>query len=253
MRPRRGELVVALLACLSAGVAHARLSFPSVTERALGVGGTDVAHAHGSASRSYAEVADAELFGIAGLRATGVRAGVRAGPFPVGVAAMQIAAPVGAQTRVSADAGYEAGGWSAAVRVGIERLALDAGASDAAIVAGVASRVTLGPVTSIAEVESIGAGETREIWIRFATVARAGRVADIVTSARVTAPGSMALGVGMRAALHPALALLAGYDDGTETLSAGVAIAVRRWELSAGVFRHAVLGLSQSVSLAWSR
>jgi len=254
VRAARREVIAALVTCLTAGVAQARVLFPSVTERALGVGPAAVRDpTPGNAPQMCIEVADAELFGIAGLRASGARGTVRTGPCRVGVEITQIAAPVGSQTRVAADIGYASPSrWSAALRVGTERLVLDGVDGEAAVVAGVLSSADLGPATVLAEVESIGDGDAREIWMRLATVARAGTIARIVTSARVATPGGAALGVGVRAVLHPALSLLAGYDDGAETLSAGVAVAVRRWELSAGVFRHAVLGLSQSVSLVGS-
>ena len=60
-------------------------------------------------------------------------------------------------------------------------------------------------------------------------------------------------GIAAVARLHRSLALLAGYDDGSESARAGVVIDWRGVELATGVFQHPVLGMSQAVSIACFR
>src|SRR5262249_26581714 len=108
------------------------------------------------------EVADAELYGIEGLRTNGVRASgaVRAFFFTGSVSTVD--ARVGSHARAVAEAGYSLRHrWQGSVRAGIERLTLDGNPELTTRIAGMASRVDVGRVSAIADIDLVdtpGAG-----------------------------------------------------------------------------------------------
>jgi hypothetical protein len=255
VRARRSEARLAVIVlALAAAPARAQVPFPSVVDRVIGVrldaSRTLVADADPGARL---ECGDMELFGVAGLRLSGARARVRVGGLPAGVELCRLGAPVGSHTRVTGTLGYAAARWHGALRAGVESLALAGAPGESAVVTGLVCGLTLARASLFADVESVADAGGRANYL---TVAVAGRVADraiVLTSMRYDGPGALAAGVAALVPVHRALSLLAGYDDGTETARAGAVIAAGRWSLATGAFRHAVLGMSQgvSVSVTW--
>lgn len=242
---------------VAARAASAGLVFPSVVERVIGTR-IDIAPVREALSDTTAhlraEVADAELYGIEGLRTSGVRASGAVRAFFVTGTLTEISALVGAQQRVVMEAGYQLGRrWQGAVRAGRERLSLDDNPALTTNVAGVASRVDVGRMTTVADIEAMDVdGAGYETSLSLGVRVRAG-AAQLIGSMRIDGDRFVGAGVGAVARLHRTLALLAGYDDGSESMRAGVVIDWRGVELATGVFQHPVLGMSQAVSIACFR
>lgn len=250
-------LSVAVRTLLLARAASAGLVFPSVVERVIGTR-VDMAPVREALSDTTAhvrvEVADAELYGIEGLRTNGVRAAgaVRAVFFTASVSAID--APVGSQARVVFEAGYLLRRrWQACVRVGTERLSLDGTADLTTRITGLASRVDAGRVTVLADLEATDVtGPGYETSLSLAVRVHAGP-AQLIGSTRIDGDRYVGAGIVALARLHRSLALMAGYDDASESMRAGVVIDWRGMELATGVFEHPVLGMSQAVSVACFR
>ncbi|HEX5131039.1 MAG TPA: hypothetical protein VFX92_00980 [Candidatus Krumholzibacteria bacterium] len=231
--------------------ASAQVAFPSVEERVLGVRG-DGAGMHGGpdGGRARIEFGDMELFGIAGLRISGARLFTAVRGVPVGAELARLGSPVGAQQRACGSIGWRGDRWRASLRAGVESLALRGAATESSPVIGLASAADVGSLSLSADVETIAGGGDRAWLLALAMTGRIGARASVVTSLRYDGPGALALGVAAIAPLHSRLSLLAGYDDGTETLRVAAVIATGRWRVASGVFRHPVLGQSQGLSLA---
>jgi hypothetical protein len=231
--------------------------FPSVVERVIGTR-IDMAPVREALSDTTArirvEVADAELYGIEGLRTSGVRASGAVRAFFVTGSLETIDAPVGSQSRALLEAGYGLRHrWQGGVRAGIERLSLDDNPDVTFHVAGLTSRVDAGHVSTIADVELLDTpGARYESSLALAVRVRAG-AAQLIGHVRIDGDRFVGAGVGAVARLHRSLALLAGYDDGSESMRAGVVIDWHGVELATGVFQHPVLGMSQAVSIACFR
>jgi hypothetical protein len=242
---------------VAARAASAGLVFPSVVERVIGTR-IDLAPERAALSDTTAharvEVADAELYGIEGLRTSGVRAsGAVRAVFLTGTMTT-IDAPVGSEARMIVEAGYALRHrWQACVRAGVERLALDGNLGVSTHVAGVASRVDVGRASMIADLDladTRGAGY--ETSLSLGVRVRASP-AQLIGSVRIDGDRYLGAGIALFVRLHQSLALLAGYDDGSESMRAGVAIDWRGFEVATGVFEHPVLGMSQAVSVACFR
>jgi hypothetical protein len=242
---------------LLARAASAGLVFPSVVERVIGAR-MDVAPGREALSDTTAhvraEVADAELYGIEGLRTNGIRAAgaVRAVFFTGSVAT--VTAPVGSQARVVIEAGYVLRHrCQAAVRAGVECLELDGVSTLTTRVAGVASRVDAGRVSVVADLDlhdTYGAGYETSLSLGSRVH---GGPAQLIGTIRIDGDRYVGAGVALFVRLNRSLALLAGYDDGTESMRAGLVIDVRGVEVATGVFEHPVLGMSQTMSIACFR
>ncbi len=241
-------IFVVALTC-GARTVSAQITFPSIVERVTGVR-LDAAPIDGGGDRARVECGDVELFGIAGLRASGVRGTVPVRGVRIGAEVSQVGSPVGSHVRATATAGIAAGRWRTAVRAGVESLSLAGGPSQPATVTALVSGVDVGDTSLRADVESIAGWSGRATFMTVALAARLAGHATVVSSLRFDGPGSLALVVAAIVPLHARLSVLAGYDDGTETLSAGVTVNAGRCTLATGVFRHAVLGPSQGVSVA---
>jgi hypothetical protein len=237
------------------GVAHARLEFPSVSERVAGAR-LAVAPAHALSdsvpARVRVECGDVELFGIAGLRAGGVRATASARGLLLGAELVHLGSPVGAHTRVVAEAGAAfRGAWAGVVRAGVERLALDGFPGADTGVVGLVNRIDVGRVFVVADVEAaLAAPRTSEVGL--ALCARAGP-ARLVASVRIDDGRLAAAGASLSARLHPRLAVSCGYDDASTSLRAAALVRAGGVEVGIGAFQHPVLGGSQGVSVAWVR
>jgi hypothetical protein len=235
--------------------ARARVEFPSVTER---VAGARLAVAPAAALDDSAracvrlECGDIELFGIAGLRASGVRAVAARGPVLAGAELVHLGAPVGSQTRLVVEAGGAArGAWEGAVRAGVERLALDGFPGEDTGIIGVINRVDVGRMSAVADVE-VELSSPRSSTVALALGARAGP-ARLSATLRIDDGRLSAAGASVSARLHPRLALLCGYDDASTSLRAGALVRAGGMEFAFGAFQHPVLGTSQGVSVAWVR
>jgi hypothetical protein len=177
---------------------------------------------------------------------------VRAVFFTGSVASVE--APVGAQARVVIEAGYALRHrWQLGARFGVERLSLDDNADVSTHVAGVASRVDAGRVTMVADLEIIDTyGVGYQTSLSLGSRVRGGP-AQLIGTVRIDGDRYVGAGVALFARLDRRLALLAGYDDGTESMRAAVVIDVRGIEVATGVFEHPVLGMSQTMSIACFR
>jgi hypothetical protein len=250
-------LSIAARALLLARAASAGLVFPSVVERVIGAR-IDMAPVRealsDTTSRARVEVADAEWYGIEGLRTNGVRAAgaVRAVFFTGSVATVDAA--VGTQARVVVEVGYTLRHrWQACVRGGIERLSLAGNPQLTTRVAGMASRIDVGRFTTVADLDATDtAGPGYETSLSLAARTRAGP-AQLIGTIRIDGDRYIGAGIAVFARLHRSLALLAGYDDGSESMRAGMVIDWHGVEVATGVFGHPVLGMSQAVSIACFR
>jgi len=252
----RRSVAIAVLALVAAVKSHAAPPFPSVAEQIAGVR-MDIAPARvslgGAPASLRIEIADTELYGIAGLRSSGVRVATLHRSLIVGASVVNVASPVGAHARAMVEAGLKLGtSWQGAVRAGIERLTLDANDPVSWRVAGVASRADIGRVSAVADVELIEGSGTYETSMVLATRVQAG-IAQMIASVRIDGDRFAGAGVSMVARVHSSLALMAGYDDGAESLRGGAVINWGRIEIATGVFQHPVLGMSEAVSIACAR
>jgi len=241
---------------LLAGSAGAQVTYPSVVDRAVGVRTALHPGAVGENVRPRwcVEVADAELFGIAGLRVVGVQSAATLGPAMLRIELAQVASPVGDHTRGVVEAGHvHAGGWQGGVRAGVERVALRGALPERTLVGGVFSRAELGPVSLVADVEAMSGAFVRSTSVSIAALGRAGAIATVVGSLRFDGSRMVAAGVAVVARPDARLRLIAGYDDGTDTSRVAARIAVGRVEVATGVTHHAVLGLSHGLSVTWTR
>jgi hypothetical protein len=232
------------------------VEFPSVIDRVLGfrAAGNGYVVVVGSAPSWCVEVGDAELFGIAGLRVSGARASGRAGDVPLALSVAQLVSPVGDEARVDAELGYAPGSrWSCAARVGVETVSLVGTAREDALVTGMCARANAGHVSVVADVDVVSRTLARDIELTFGVVARAGSAACVVASARFEGSGVAGAGVSLVSRIGGALSLLAGYDDGTESIRGAAVISLNHWRVSTGVYYHGVLGVSQAVTIAWTR
>jgi hypothetical protein len=250
----RARSIEAGIACaifaIATGGARAQVPSASVVDRVIGVrldgSRALVAERHGA----RVEFGDMELFGVAGLRLSGARAAARVHGLPVGAEVSRLGAPVGSHTRATVLAGVESERWRVAVRAGVESLALAGAPGESAIVTALISGVDLGGASLVADVESIAGPAERAVTMTVALAARLSSRATVLTSMRYDGPGALAVGAAAIVPVHRALSLLAGYDDGTETARVGATVRAGRWTVATGAFRHAVLGMSQGVSLA---
>jgi hypothetical protein len=246
-----------LWSIVAARAASAGLVFPSVVERVIGtrIDMTPVRAAlSDTTSHLRVEVADAELYEIEGLRTSGVRAsGAVRALFFTGTLT-HIGAPVGSQTRAVIEAGYSLRHrWQGGVRVGGERLSLDDNPELTSRLAGVASRVDVGRVSTIADIELVDTwGRGYESSLSLAVRVRTGP-AQLIGSLRIDGDRFVGAGIAALARLDRSLALLAGYDDGSESMRAAVVVDWRGIEVATGVYQHPVLGMSQGMSVSWFR
>jgi hypothetical protein len=231
-------------------------AFPSMIERIAGAR-VDVAPPRAPLGSQRAalriEFGDLELFGIAGLRASGVRASAAPGGALIAASLSQVSSPVGTHARAVAEAGYaRRAAWQGAVRWGFERLAIEGAEADRRWVTGAISRVDIGPVAAVADLERVSGEHAYATSLVLAMRVSAG-AAQLVGSMRVDGDRFVGAGVAVALRLHSTLGLMAGYDDGSQTARAGAVIAWRGLEIATGVFQHPVLGTSQGVTIACTR
>ncbi len=233
------------------------VEFPSVVDRSLGLhAGVGDGHfvVTGENSAWLMEAGDVELFGIAGLRVSGVRGSGRMGSATAGASLYQLMSPVGSETRADVEVGYAAAArWRCAARAGVEMVSITGAAGEKVLVTGVASRADVGRISAIADVDVVSREKTRDVEVALGLVARAGRGASVVATARFDGRGVAAAGVAFVSRLTGALSLVAGYDDGTESIRGAAVISLSSWCVCTGVFYHGVLGLSQGVTVSWAR
>ena len=255
--PRRAGVAFLCAVLVGATTALAGVEFPSVIDRVVGIrtdAGAGDFVVSGRRGSPGAEAGDVELFGIAGLRVSGARASSDFGACSVGASASQLMSPVGSETRAYLEGGYQASArWLCAARAGAEIVSRGASPGERAFVTGVFSRADLGAITAIADVDVVSRESGRDVDVTLGVVARAGRAATIVASARFDGTQVVAAGVAVVSRLTGALALLAGYDDGTDSVRGAAVVSLSRWRVSTGVFYHGVLGVSHGVTVAWTR
>ena len=245
-----------LLLVLHARDARGTLAFPSVVDHITGVR-ADVAPVRSTLRDERAslriEAADIELYGVTGLRSAGLRASGRARALIMSATLVNIASPVGVHQRGVVEAGCAIGSvWQGTVRAGAERLALDREADVTWRVTGAMSRVDVGRVSMLADLDVVQGAQRHETSLVFSARVRTG-IAHLIATMRIDGDRFAGTGVAGIARVHPSLGLLAGYNDGSESLSAAVVIDWRAFEISTGVFQHPVLGISQGVTVACAR
>lgn len=232
------------------------MEFPSVIDRSLGfrAAATGYAAATNGSPSWCVEVGDAELFGITGLRVAGVRASGRVGVMPLGASLSQLASPVGSETRADAEIGYAPSvRWSCAARAGVETVGLSGAAPEHSLVVGAYAHADAGRLTVVADVDVVSRTFARDVAVALGVVAHAGSSACVVASVRFDDAGVAGAGVSLVSRIGGVLALLAGYDDGTESIRGAAVVSLSNWRVSTGVFYHGVLGVSQAVTIAWTR
>ena len=230
--------------------------FPAVMERTVGTR-LDVAPVRTDFGDEPAawrvEIADAGLHGIPGLRTDGVRASGRVHAIILGASIVNVSSPVGPHARGMVEAGCRiGGGWQGAVRAGAERLALVGTAPITWRVVGAVSRIDVGRVSTLADIEVIAGHRRYETSLSISTRVRAG-AAQLVGVVGIDGDRFAGAAVSVMARIHPSLALVAGYDDGTQSMRAGVIVDWKGVEIGTAVSQHPVLGLSQGVSVACAR
>ena len=197
------------------------------------------------------EVADAELFGVAGLRASGVRASVPVWRLTVAVELVRLGTDVVSESRATLllAAGV------VAFEVGVERVAAGTRAAGLASV-GVMARLPVGRGAHVRfHAAGIGVRGTYDpgfdagIDIELRPVQAV--TIDVGASIHRRYGESLRLSVEVRTPTP--LSLSAGFDAATETAGAGVRVSVRALSIEFGADVHAVLGVSQRVSLQWGR
>jgi hypothetical protein len=134
----------------------------------------------------------------------------------------------------------------------VERLALDGAGAVTWRVLGVMSRIDAGRVSVVADAEALHGGGVYETSLSLSARVHAGAV-QLSGGVRVDGDRFAGAAVSLAARVHPSLALLAGYDDGAQSLRAGAVIRWRDVEIATGVSQHPVLGMSQGVSVACAR
>ncbi len=132
-------------------------------------------------------------------------------------------------------------------------VAITGAASEQALVTGFLSRADVGRISAIADVDVVSRESARDVDVTLGLVARAGRAASLIGTTRFDGTGIAAAGIAFVSRLTDALSLLAGYDDGTDSVRAAAVVSLASWRVSTGVFYHSVLGVSQGVTVAWVR
>jgi hypothetical protein len=208
----------------------------------------------GAHPRRRVELGDVELFGIAGLRVSGLRASGRWRSVPVGVSVARLASPVGNETHADIEVGYATvSRWRCSARMGVEMVEISGALPERSMIVGALARADVGAVTALADVEVVSRAYASDVNVTLGVVARAGRAVALVATAEFNGARAAALGVAVVSRLTDALSLLGGYDDGTESVRAAAVVTLAAWHVSSGVFYHPVLGVSHGVTLAWSR
>ncbi|HEU4929618.1 MAG TPA: hypothetical protein VFU38_07280 [Candidatus Krumholzibacteria bacterium] len=246
--------MLAVVLTFAAAGARARIDFPSVTDRAIGIrAGTGVFHRETTGPAWSVEAGDVELFGIAGLRVSGVRANGRAASLLAGLSIAQLSSPVGSESRAELELGYRPSArWLCLARGGIEMVSIPGTPGESAVVAGFHSRAQAGPISAIADVDVVSRAGARDVELSIGLVGRIG-AASIVTTSRFDGNAVASVGIAVVSRFAGRLALLAGYDDGTESIRGAAVVSFSCWQFDVGVFQHAVLGVSQGVTISWLR
>jgi hypothetical protein len=203
------------------------------------------------ARHATVEVADAELFGVAGLRASGVRASAPLWRFVAAVELVRVGSDVASESRATLRLATGA----VAVELSVERA--QAGTRTAGLSAiGVMARLPVGRHSRVLFYAgglgvrgSYDPGFDAAIDIQLQPVPAV--VLDLGVALHRRYGETLRLSVEVRAATP--LALSAGYDAATETAGAAVRVSMRALSVEVGASVHAVLGASQRVSLRWSR
>jgi hypothetical protein len=257
--PRMGlhsSRFAALVLCLAVKPTNAGLVFPSVVEH-VNAARIDIAPAHSATGEGPArwrvEIADAELFGISGLRSSGVRASARYRALIINPVLVRVMSPVGAHDHATMEFGLAmSNAWQGAIRAGWERLTLDGTYAVSWRVMGMASRVDVGRVSVVADVNALEGQGRYDTSLSLSTKVRTGAL-HLVGTVRVDGDRFAGAAVSLTARIHSSLALLAGYDDATGSMRGGAVIQWGAIEIATGVSQHPVLGLSQGVSVACVR
>jgi len=240
-----------LMLLLFAPHVRAEVAFPGVAERVLGFRADDVTVHARTGARWRVEVADQELFGIAGLRASGVRAESFGNTLGWLLETSRVSAGVGAHTRLVAGASATSSGWRGGLRAGVERVALDGARAEHAAVLGVTSRIDSGAASLMADLDVVSGYYVQSRVLTLAALGQVSSLLTITACARFDGARLVSLGCAASARVAGRVVLAAGYDDGTMTSRAGVGVAAGDLEVWAGAWQHAVLGVSQGVSVAW--
>jgi len=197
------------------------------------------------------EVADAELYGVAGLRATGVRASVPVWRLTAAVELVRVGSDAMSESRATL---YLAAG-VVALEMGLERVT--AGTRNAGLVSvGAMARLPAGSgahllfhATGLGVRGTYDPGFDAGVDIELRPV----EAVTLYVGASIHRRYGESLRLSAEVRTATPLTLSAGFDAATETAGAGVRVSVRALSVEFGADVHAVLGVSQRVSLQWGR
>ena len=232
---------VLVMSCIPAGTAHALgdILFP---------GSRSVPW---PARNFRIEVSDAELFGIAGLRSSGVRATA-----PVWMTSLQLElVRTGNELAAETRATLRVAAGPVAIEAGVERAVADARSASLTSM-GVRARLPVGARTVLLfHAGGIGVAGIYDPGFdaEVALVLRPAEAVRFEAALLVHRRYGETLRLAAEVRAGPPLALRAGFDAAAENASAGIRVRVRAMSLEVGADVHAVLGLSQRVSLIWGR
>jgi hypothetical protein len=235
------------------------LEHPSVEQAAAGVDGilfyTLSTDGTAAAAPFYVEATEIALYGVAGLRLSGIRAGARLGAVWLVAEAARLGADIGHETRLAVTpAVFVSGRWAASVGLVHECAHIDG--MDAAHLTSVTAR----SLVRLSDAASVG-GEVG----RYRLCGEANDGADVSLCALVRPlPGTViraVVGIGRWVGAQPtvstsvavfgAVRLTMGYQAATDALNGAVAFGVGGLGCAAGAQLHPTLGTRHGVAVTW--
>ena len=265
-RPLRARLIPAVVVALTLGPLHptgaramGALQHPSIEQSAAGVRGIlfytlSAGGPYGSPSFRV-EASEIALYGVPGLRLSGVRVGGRAGAVSLVAEAARLSADGGSETRLAVTpAVFLSNWWAASLGLVYESAVVDGMPSARLASATGRSLVRLSRTVSVG-------GEVA----RYRLFGEANDGAD-VTMAVVVRPLDGAtiravVAVGRWSGAQPSLSttigsprrfrLTIGYESSSEALKGALAVSLGGLTCAAGANYHPVLGSRHGVTLTW--
>lgn len=259
---KRMAAVLALV--ISTSVPHGAsglgaLEHPSIEQKAAGVKGilfyTLSAHGTPAASPVHVEASEVMLYGVAGLRLSGIRAGIRHAAVSVVAEAARLSADVGRETRFAVTpAVFVSNRWAASVGLVHEYAEIDGvGTSRLTSVTGRSLVRISGSVSVGGEVaryrlwgeENDGADVSLLVLIR----PLPGTIIRAVVDVGRWVGAQPTLSTSVRA--FRAVRLSLGYEAATDALNAAAAVKLGGLACAAGAQFHPTLGSRHGVTVTW--
>jgi hypothetical protein len=240
------------------------LQYPSIEESVAGVRGIlsrsdPFSPLEGAPASAFVEFCENQLYGIAGLRTPGVRAGCRAGRVALTGAVARLSTDVGHETFMSlTPACYDDDRWAASVGVTYESAYVQGFPPARVLSVTVRSRVDITGSVSVG-------GEIDRYRLSGGLASDAGADATVMVALRPVSGATLYAVAGMDrwTGVLPsvsmvldgakALRLSFGYEGVTRALKGALALRLGGLLCAAGVDYHPVLGARRGVSLLWRR